>query len=160
MDDIDGLVEVREALQKTQWELDALTGMIKDLLPIERMLKMGEMTKLQVEMQKLRAKEAHYMKTLQPWKAKVSAIVVGVNEKLLQAKRMQTIVTSLLEEQPTMDLINATRESVDQITRDIAELRANFNKLNNEMWDIVHPQKADIGGSGMSHKWVLGAYWG
>ena len=47
MEDIDGLVEVREALQKTQRELDALRETIKDLLPIERMLKMGETTKLQ-----------------------------------------------------------------------------------------------------------------
>ena len=46
MEDINGLVEVREALQKTQRELDALTGTMKDLLPIERMLKMGETTKL------------------------------------------------------------------------------------------------------------------
>ena len=67
MEDIDGLVEVREAMQKTQRELDTLTSTMKDLLPIERMLKMGEMTKLQVVMQKLREKEAHYIKTLQPW---------------------------------------------------------------------------------------------
>ena len=51
-----------------------------------------------------------------------------------------------------MDLVNTTRESVDQITREIAELRANLNKLNNEMWDTVHPPKADAGGLGMHHK--------
>jgi cyclopropane fatty-acyl-phospholipid synthase-like methyltransferase len=71
---------------------------MKELLPIERMVKMGETTKLQVEFQKLREKEAHYTKTLQPWQAKVSANVVGFNEKLLQAKRMQMVVTSLLQE--------------------------------------------------------------
>ena len=109
MEDIDGLVEVTGVLQKTQRELDALTSMMKDFLPIERMLKMDEPTKLQEEMQKLREKEAHYMKTLKPWKVKVLAIVVGANEKLLQARRMQTIVTNLLEEQPTADLVNATR---------------------------------------------------
>ena len=90
--------------------------------------------------------------TLQPWQAKVSTIIVGVNEKLLQDKRMQTTVTSPLEEKPTTDLINATRESVDQITREITELWKNFNKLNNEIWDIVTPPKVDIGGSGMNHK--------
>ena len=46
MEDIDGLVEVRAALQKMQQDIDALTGMMKDLLPIECMLKMGETTKL------------------------------------------------------------------------------------------------------------------
>lgn len=50
MEDIDGLIEVREALQKTQRELDALTDTMKDLLSIERMLKMGETTKLQEKM--------------------------------------------------------------------------------------------------------------
>lgn len=152
MDDINGLVEVRAALQKMQREIDGLIGTMKDLLLIERMLKMGKMTKLQAEMQKLRAEEACYTKTLQPWQEKVSAIVVGVNEKLLQARRMHTIVTSLLEEQPTADLVNATRERIDQITQEIAELCTNFNKMNNEMWDIVHPLKAGACGSGMSHK--------
>ena len=61
---------------------------------------------------------------------------------------MQMTVTSLLEEQPTVDLINATRESVDQITREVAKLRVNFNKLNNEIWDTVTPPKADVGGWG------------
>lgn len=46
MEDIDGLIEVRAQLQKTQREVDSLRGMMKDLLPIERMLKMGETTKL------------------------------------------------------------------------------------------------------------------
>ena len=56
MEDIDGLVKVREALQKTQRELDAITRTMTDLLPILRMLKMGETTKLQAELQKLRTK--------------------------------------------------------------------------------------------------------
>lgn len=116
-EDIDGLDEVRAALQKKQREVDALTDMMKDLLPIERMLKMSEMTKLQENMQKLRVEEAHYMKTLQPWQTRLSSIALKVTEKFSQAKKMQTTITSLLEEQPTSDLINATRESVDHITR-------------------------------------------
>jgi hypothetical protein len=52
---------------------------------------------------------------------------------------MQTTIISLLEENPTVDLVNATRESVDQITQEITELRVNFNKLNNEIWDTVTP---------------------
>ena len=148
MEDINGLVEVRRALQNTQQEIDALIRMMKYFLPIEHMLKVGETTKLQVEIQKLRAEGAHYTTTMQTWKEKVSAIAIGVNEKLLQARRMQMTVTSLLEEQPTVDLINATRESVDQITREVAKLRVNFNKLNNEIWDTVTPPKADVGGWG------------
>ena len=61
---------------------------MKDLLPIERMLKMGETTKLQAKMQKLRAEEVHYTKTLQPWKTWLSAIAVKITEKLSQAKKM------------------------------------------------------------------------
>lgn len=67
MEDIDGLVKVWQQLQTTQREVDALTGTMKDLLPIERMLKMGEMTKLQAKMQKLRVEEVRYTNTLQPW---------------------------------------------------------------------------------------------
>ena len=54
---------------------------MKDLLPIEHMLKMGKITKLQEEMHKMREEEARYTKTLQPWQAKVSTIAVEVNEK-------------------------------------------------------------------------------
>ena len=52
MEDIEGLIKVWEQLQKTQCEVDAFIGTMKDLLPIERMLKMGERTKLQDKMQK------------------------------------------------------------------------------------------------------------
>lgn len=92
------------------------------------------------------------MKTLQPWQAKVSTIALIANEKLVQGRKMQTIVISMLEEEPTVNLVNATRESVDEITQEIAKLRANFNKLNNEIWDTVHPPKADASDSGTSHK--------
>ena len=50
MEDINGLVKVREALQMTQGDLNALIGTMKDLLPIEHMLKMGETTKLQAKL--------------------------------------------------------------------------------------------------------------
>ena len=46
MEDIDGLVKVKAALQKMQREIDALIRTMKDLIPIEKMLKMVEMTKL------------------------------------------------------------------------------------------------------------------
>lgn len=59
---------------------------------------------------------------------------------------------SLLEEKPTAILVNTTRESVDQITREIVELRVDFTKLNNEIWDTSQPLEAKKGGSGMSHK--------
>ena len=67
MEDIDGLIEVREALQRNQKELDELTTTMKDLTPLQRMLQMGESKKLQTELQQLRTKEAEYLKTLQPW---------------------------------------------------------------------------------------------
>lgn len=64
MEDIEGLVQVLEKLQATQHEVDALIGTMKDLQPIQRMLKMGEATKLQAKMQKLREEEECYTKTL------------------------------------------------------------------------------------------------
>ena len=53
MEDIDGLIEVRETLQKNQKELDELTAIMKDLIPLQRMLKMGESKRLQAKLQKL-----------------------------------------------------------------------------------------------------------
>lgn len=88
MEDIDDLIEVRAQLQQTQRKVDALSGTMKDLFPIERMLKMGETTKLQAKMQKLREEEVRYTKTLQPWQMRLSTIAIKVTEKLSQAKKM------------------------------------------------------------------------
>ena len=73
---------------------------------------------------------------------------------------MQTEVTSLMEEQLIVDLVDATKETVEQITKEIAELCAEFTQLNNEMWDATHPEEAKASGSRTSHKRVLGACWG
>lgn len=67
MEEIDGLVEVRASLQKNQQKFDELIATTKDLSALEHIIKMKESTKLQVEMQKLLAKEAEYLRTLQPW---------------------------------------------------------------------------------------------
>ena len=64
MEDIDDLVKVQAQLQAMQHEVDALTNTLKDLPPIQRMLKMGESTKLQAKMHKLRAEEARFTETL------------------------------------------------------------------------------------------------
>lgn len=125
---------------------------MKDLKPIERMLKSGETTKLQAKMQKLREKEVCYTKMLQPWQTQLLNIALIVTEKLSQAQKMQTTVTILLEEQPIDDLVNATRESVDQITKEIADLCAAFTMWEKEMWDITHLEEAQAGGSRTSHK--------
>ena len=64
MEYLDDLVEVCATLQKNQWELDEVTAVMKDLAPLQCMLKMGESKKLQAELQQLRAHEAKYLKTL------------------------------------------------------------------------------------------------
>lgn len=46
MEDIDDLVEVRVALQKNKKELDEVTTTMKDLVLLQRMLKMGESKRL------------------------------------------------------------------------------------------------------------------
>ena len=62
--------------------MDEVTAAMKDLDPLQRMLKMGESKKLQIELQQLWAHEAEYLKTLQPWQDEVSTIVIKVNVKL------------------------------------------------------------------------------
>ena len=49
--------------------------------------------------------------------------MVKVNAKLTEFQVMQTIVESLLAEPPNVDVVNTTRECVDQMNRDIAGLQ-------------------------------------
>ena len=42
MEEIDNLVAVHLELQRNQQELDAVAAMMKDLLPLQCMMKMGE----------------------------------------------------------------------------------------------------------------------
>ena len=65
---------------------------------------------------------------------------------------MQTIVVSLLDENSTAELIIATRESVDQMTHDLAALMMSYTKINTKIWNTVKPPKDEEGGLGMSHK--------
>lgn len=51
MEDLDELIEVHRALQKNQWELDEVAAAMKDLTPLQCMLKMGEIKRLQNELQ-------------------------------------------------------------------------------------------------------------
>ena len=46
MEDIDGLVEVHEALQKNHKELDEVMATMKDLVLLQLMMKMGETKRL------------------------------------------------------------------------------------------------------------------
>ena len=53
MEDLDDLVEVCVALQKNKKELDEVRATMKDLAPLQCMLKMGESKRLQTELQQL-----------------------------------------------------------------------------------------------------------
>ena len=62
------------------------------------------------------------------------------------------IVTSLLKEPPTVDIINTVKECVDQMTRDIVAHQDTYTKISTEIWETVKGPKDGIGGSGTSHK--------
>ena len=53
--------------------------------------------------------------------------------KLIEFKATQTTVASLLKEQPTVELITATRESIAQMTQDPVALMASYTKINIEI---------------------------
>lgn len=133
MEEIDGLIKVCASLQKNQKELDELTVTMKDLILLEHMLKMKESTKLQTELQKLRAKEAEYMQTLEPWQEQVSEIAVNINANLIEFKVTKMIVASLLDDQLIFELIKATRENVDHMTQDLVALTASYTKINTDI---------------------------
>lgn len=106
--------------------MDALAGTLEDLSPIQRMLKRGESTKLQAEMQKLRTEEACFAETLQPWQARLSDMALKIIEMLSHAQQIQTEVTSLMEEQLTVDLVDTAKATIEQITTKIEEIRVEF----------------------------------
>ena len=61
-------------------------------------------------------------------------------------------ITSLLEELPTTNLINTTKECVDQMTQDIATLQDTYMQISTKLWEVMKGPKDDIGGSRLSHK--------
>ena len=152
MEDLDNLVEAYAALQKHQRELDEVTTAMKDLAPLQRMLKMGESKKLQTELQRLRAHEVEYLKTLQPWQDEVSAIAMKFNAKFTEFQAMQMTVVSLLEEPPTAKLVNIAGECVNLMSQDIARLQDNYTQFTAKLWQILKSQKDGASGSGTSHK--------
>lgn len=91
------------------------------------------------------------MQTLQPCQEQVLEIVVKINVKMIEFKVTQTTVVSLLEEQPTIEVITATRESVDQMMQDIATLQERYTKVSKEIWNTMKGPKDDIGGLRTSH---------
>lgn len=86
MEEIPNLVTVYVQFQKTQQELEAVTVVMKDLPPLQRMLKMGENKKLQGKLQKLCTHEDECLKTMQPWQEEVSEITMMIDAKISEFK--------------------------------------------------------------------------
>ena len=61
-------------------------------------------------------------------------------------------VASLLEEQPTADIIIVAKEIVDQMTQEITILQETYKKISTEIWNIVKGLKDDVGGLRTSNK--------
>ena len=57
-----------------------------------------------------------------------------------------------MEAKLAADLVDTAKETVEQITNEVAELHVEFMQLSNEMWDAMHPEEAKVGGLRMSHK--------
>ena len=113
---------------------------------------MGENKKLQGELQKLCAREAEYMKIVQPWQDEVLEIALQVDAKISEFKAMKSTVVSLLEASVSAKLVNTTRECIDQIDKDLAGLKAGFAKFKKKIKNIVKIQETTASGSGMNHK--------
>lgn len=155
INDIEDLVNVREAIQKTQQEMDTIVVGMKDLIAIQHMIKMGETKKLQTQMQTLCKDEARYLKTVQPWQEEVSQISIQVNDKLKEIKARQMTAVSLLEQPATAELVETTKECVEQLEKDLAELQENFMSFTKKITDIHESQKQSrkkiASDSGTSH---------
>ena len=62
---------------------------------------------MQEDIQTLRAKEIEILKQLQPWQDEVSDMALSIESKLMEYKNTQQIITSLLEEPATADVVEA-----------------------------------------------------
>lgn len=87
-------------------------------------------------------------------------IALQVNAKLTEFKAMQMTVVSLLEEPATVELVDTTKECVNQMEKDLIALKADFVKFTKKIKEILKSQKETTSGSGTSHKSMLGACWG
>lgn len=63
---------------------------------------------------------------MHPWQEEVSKIALQVDAKISELKDIQTTVVSFLEAPFIMDIFDTTREWVDQMDKDLAELKASF----------------------------------
>ena len=92
-------------------------------------------------MQTLRKDEAHYLKIIQPWQDKVSHISLKLNENLAEFKATQMTVVSLLEELATTELVETTKECVDQLEKDLTRLQDNFTSFKKKIMNMHDSQK-------------------
>lgn len=127
---------------------------MKNMPLLQRMLKMGENKRLQTKLQKFHTKEAKYLKIVQPWQEEVSQIALQVNEKLTDFKEMKAIVVSLMDEPPTIELVNTAWECVDQMNKDLIGLQDDFMQFTKKIRQLLKEKKElkTTSGSGMSHK--------
>ena len=65
---------------------------------------------------------------------------------------MKTIFLSLLEAHVTIELFDIVKECVDQIYRDLVELKDGFIQFTAKVKEILKKLKTSASGSGMSHK--------
>ena len=72
--------------------------------------------------------------------------------KIIEFKAMQTTVVILLKAPVSAELIDMTRECVDHIDKDLADLKAGFSKFTTEIKEILKKPKTRSSGSGTSHK--------
>lgn len=96
---------------------------------------------------------------MQPWQEEVSQITLQVDAKVTKFKVTQTTIVSLLEAPVSTELVDIARECVDKMEKDLTNLKASFDKFKTKIKKIVKSQETSTSGSGMSHKWVLGACW-
>jgi len=67
---------------------------------------------------------------------------------------MKAIVVSLMDEPPTIELVNTAWECVDQMNKDLIGLQDDFMQFTKKIRQLLKEKKElkTTSGSGMSHK--------
>lgn len=83
---------------------------------------------------------------------------------MIELKATQMTIASIQEEPISTELVDTTKECVEQLEKDLVGLQTSFTDFSVRITTMVEEKKQKkmkgTGGSRTSHSWVLGACWG
>jgi cell division protein ZapA (FtsZ GTPase activity inhibitor) len=102
--------------------------------------------------QKLREKQINFDKMVQPYQEQIAQLVDTVEKKVAEFKSSKDVIDTTDDPLVTDIMLTTAQETVTDMDKDLAELKATFQKTSQEAKEKLQKKKPDAGGSGTSHK--------